>query len=689
MVNRKRKVEAIPEPVASRGWFFRNAWPAPLALAVLTALVYVRSLAGPILEWDDNVFYFQDARLEHLSWQNVWRILTESFYAAFHPITTLTYAFDRSVWGTWVPGFHITQLVFYVGGVLAVYYLFARILRWRAGAFVGAAIFATHAIHVESVAWLASRKDVVCLVFYALTVLAYIHYAASPKIRWGPYVLTLVLAAAAMLSKGYAIVLPGILIAYDLCFAPRISRRQVLDKVPFIVLAVVAGILTLVSASEEHALSSSTLTGERRLALLAKVFALYGGHIVLPVHLSAYYTVAGEPIGPLAGLGVLLLVALVAAFLVLRRSMPSVAFAIALYLIPFGIVMNVASTLRLWMTDRYAFFPTIGAALIPVALAASVYGRRAGARSQAPPRAARRALAVLAALAIVLYSVLTMARVEVWTTRAKLWSDTVRREYHLRGSGLVTAEDLREVPHLRSKSTVPINGLLSAYASAGKDAEANAISALVTRGAGPGDLEAQWMTAAKALDEGKPEEALRRFQPIATGGTWVAPRATIYMGIAQDRMGDTLASAHTFDRGLELYRRSGQSPTEALFAIGAMYFKKGSYAKAAGWYRRAHEASPRDATVAYNLGRALEEGGDVTGAMQLYDRIVTGGIPVSPRDQVTVPDVYCEMGRAMDRIGRRQEAIAQFQKVLQLAPGYPQREAILARIAYLRGTPAH
>ena len=138
---------------------------APLALVLLTALVYARSLGVPIHDWDDHVYFFRDVRVEHPSAENVGRILVEPFFSNYHPVTTLTIAFDRAVWRTWVPGFHLTHLFFYAGGVLGIYLLFARILRRRAEAFVGAAIYAVHAVHVESVAWLASRKDVVCLFF--------------------------------------------------------------------------------------------------------------------------------------------------------------------------------------------------------------------------------------------------------------------------------------------------------------------------------------------------------------------------------------------------------------------------------------------------------------------------------------------------------------------------------------------
>ncbi|HKW51962.1 MAG TPA: glycosyltransferase family 39 protein, partial [Candidatus Eisenbacteria bacterium] len=275
--------------------------------------MYARSMLVPVHDWDDYVYIFRDSRLGHLSVANLLRILTQPFFANFHPITTLTYAFDRAVWGTWVPGFHVTQLAFYIGGVVGLYFLFARLLGWRPGAFVAAAIFATHTIHVESVAWLASRKDVVCLFFYALALNTYARYAGSSPPRWGSYVLTFVASAAAMLSKGYAVVLPAAFFAYDLCFSGRITRRQILDKLPFLVIAAAAILLTTNAQDRDSALIQPGLPLVARAALLAKIFALYVGRALLPVRLSAFYAVGGEPPGgPIVLIGVLLGIALLA-----------------------------------------------------------------------------------------------------------------------------------------------------------------------------------------------------------------------------------------------------------------------------------------------------------------------------------------------------------------------------------------
>ena len=672
--------------LARRSIFARYPWLAPAGLVLLTAAVYARSLAVPILDWDDYVYLFRDARLEPLSTANLWRILTQSFFANFHPITTLTFAFDRAVWGTWAPGFHITHLAFYIGGVVALYFLFARLLGSRAAAFAAAAIYAVHTIHVESVAWLASRKDVVCLFFYALSLLTYVRYATRPKGGAASYALSFVLAAAAMLSKGYAVVLPAVMLAYDFCYSARLTRRQLLDKLPFLALCVGAIFLTVHAQDRDTALIQSTMTIGRRVALLAKIFALYFGKTLLPVGLSAFYVVAGKPIeGALAFLGAVAAAGCVMGFFLWRRSIPAAAFGLALFLLPLGTVMNFIYTLRIWMADRYLFFPTIGLCLTGVALAASIGG---GGKTRSRSNASRGMLAAAAALLISLYSALTVARIGIWTNPVALWSDVLRKDLGLTGSGAITADQLRGAADLRSVPSVAVMSLVHAYESAGNPDEGQKINNLLGRSAIGGVEEREMAAARDDLEAGRNTEAMARLKPIAEGGSWLAPQATIWIGVAQNRMGDEEASRITLNRAIELYRKSGQPATDAFFGIGAMEFNKGNYAKAAEWYRRAHQESPREAKAAFYLARSLEESGNPTEAMGLYKQIADGALPILPGSQFTVLDVFSQMEVIAERGGRNQEAIGYLEEILKRAPNHPQRAVILARIASLRGTPA-
>jgi len=666
----------------------RRPWVAPAALVLLTALVYARSMLVPVHDWDDYVYIFRDSRLEHLSIANLMRILTEPFFANFHPLTTLTYAFDRAVWGTWVPGFHLTQLAFYIGGVVGLYFLFARLLGWRPGAFVAAAIFATHTIHVESVAWLASRKDVVCLFFYALALNSYVRYAGSPSFRWGTYLLTFVLSVAAMLSKGYAVILPAAFLAYDLCFSGRITRRQLLDKLPFLAIAAAAVLLTTNAQDRDSALIQTGPPAVARVALLAKIFALYVGRALLPVRLSAFYAVGGEPAeGPIVFIGALLAIALFVGFFSLRRKSPAAAFGIALFLLPLATVMNFFFTLRIWMTDRYLLFPTIGASLALVALAAPLFRPRGADRAPARRNPIRGWLAAAAILTIGLYSVLTYVRIGVWTSSVSLWSDVLRKDLDLPGSGPVTGRELSGSPKIGLVANGPLMGLVHAYLWEGNTEEANQVASLVGRTAGAGADDSELTLAQQDLDAGRPEDALRRLRPIAQGKTWVAPLATIWIGAVEKRMGNEEASRQTIRDGIERYHKSGQPATDGLILVGTAAFRHGDFRQAAEWYGLAQQESPREAKAAFHLGRALEESGDVPKAMQLYKQIAGGELRLLPDAQFTVLDVYLQMAVAAQRIGHRQEAVGYFEEVLRRSPNHPKRDAILAQIKQLNGPP--
>jgi hypothetical protein len=683
---KRRRSDRRPsaDAAAPRTASFGPPWAAPAALALFTLALWIRSLAVPIHEWDDSVYLFRDARLDRFTLEHLRLILTQPFYANFHPLTTLTYAFDRVVWGTWVPGFHITQLLFYAGGVLGLYFLFERLLRSRAAALAGAAIYAAHTIHVESVAWLASRKDVVCLFFYAPALLAYIRYRDEPGRRRAWYIASLLFATAAMFSKGYAVILPAALLAYDFCFTGRIDRRNVTDKIPFFVVAAVAVYLTVQAQGREGALVHSSLEMSRRVALLAKVLALYAGRSLLPVDLSAFYTIAAEPLGLMPIFGFLVATALVAAFLFLRRDVPAAAFGIALFALPLATVMNVYFRLPIWMADRYLFLPTVGSTLALVAVGSALARSTRG--SERPRGGARRGILPAAAvLVIALYSALTFARIGLWTSRVALWSDVVRKELHLGGSGPVLADDIARVTNLRFAATTPISSLARAYEVTGNVTEGKRINELLAGAAGgAGGVEGEMTLAQKDLAEGRPAEAVRRLQPIASGGSWLSPLATMWIGVAEGQLGNREAGRQTILRGVELYRKTGQPATDGLLSAGGMEFNRGNYAEAATWYGLAVRESPREANPNYYFARALEEQGKLPEAMAIYKRIVSGELPTQTGSTVTLFDVYLQMGSVEQKQGDLRGAIPYAEEALRRSPDPAKREEVRIWVESLR-----
>jgi len=693
--------------------FLDRPWVAPSLLILFTLALWARSLAVPIIGGDDYVYFFRDARLEHLTGAKIWAILTQPFFANFHPFTTLTFALDRAVWGSWVPGFHITHVFFYTGGVVGIYFLFARVLRSKSAALIAAGLYAAHTVHVESVAWLASRKDVVCLFFYAMTLLAYTRYVdrTSPQAgrgsrgagaqagthaheannhnaatAWAFYALSILLAGIAMLSKGYAVALPVVVLAYDLCFTQRLTTRQILDKIPFIGLALMTIALTVHAQDRDSALVQVAMNTEQRLALLAKVFALYVSHSIVPIHLSAFYTVGGKPVeGPIVLVGILLALALLIAFFVLRRSQPAIAFGIALFLGPLPTVMNFHYTLRIWMTDRYLFFPTIGSCLAIVASVMAFAKSRARSAKRAP---ALRPAAYVGAAAIVLYAGLTFARIGIWTNSITLWSDTLRRELHLPGSGPVTSQDFQGRGDLGSSAGGPLMSLVESYRTAGMKAAADSLQEIHDRIAGGGGEYTVLADARKDLDAGNYDAVITRLKPLAENeGSWIAPDALLLVGVAQSHLGQAAASEQSIQRAFALSKAKGRPATDGYLTLGSMEFRAKNFPKAIEWYRAAYRESNQDAKAAFHLGRALEESGQFDEAMGLYQRIAKGELPILPESQFTMYDVLLQMAVAAERMGKPQDAIADFQRAIQLQPNDARRPAIEAQITALQTSP--
>jgi tetratricopeptide (TPR) repeat protein len=350
--------------------------------------------------------------------------------------------------------------------------------------------------------------------------------------------------------------------------------------------------------------------------------------------------------------------------------------------------MNIFFTLAVWMTDRYLLFPTIGSSLAIVAIPASFYLKRGAAGSAVRARALRRILAVAAALVIGLYSASTVARIGVWTSGLNLWSDVLRKQLNLGGSGPVTAGELSSLDSRRFVDPRPLICLRQAYDSMGNTAEAERLGSIRDRVRGGGDVINEMRFAREDLTAGRIEDALRRLKPIAEGKTLFAPLALFRMAVAEEELGDDESSRDTMRRALALYREHGQSAIAAYMEAGTTEYLRLKFSKAAEWYRLAYRESPSDADAAFHLGLALEEIGNRPEAIQLYKKIVAGDLIISPTSKITITDVYLQMGVAAEKLGHLREALGYFEETLRRSPNHPRRKAIQDRIAALRSVPS-
>lgn len=342
-------------------------WPlllVSLVLAFATVSAYLNVSDSSFLGLDDSD-YVTDNRpvLNGLSWSGVQWAMTSRHAQNWHPLTWLSHMTDVSLFGAWAGGHHCVNLGFHVLNTVLLLWL----LRYTTGrlgpsAFV-AALFALHPLHVESVAWVAERKDVLSTFFLFATMLTYAWYVK----KTGPfrYAAVLVLFALGLTAKPMLVTLPVLLLLFDYWPLERLELNwasvQVcaVEKLPLITLSVASSVITLV-AQQGAIAPLQRVTMAMRLTNAVTTYGVYIAQMLWPSHLSIYYAYpAAPPFAKAAGVLALLAAATLAALWAGRRY-KYVATGWFWYLLTLVPVIGIVQVGEQAHADRYTYVPLIG-----------------------------------------------------------------------------------------------------------------------------------------------------------------------------------------------------------------------------------------------------------------------------------------------------------------------------------------
>lgn len=291
-----------------------------------------------------------------------------SVHAGFwHPLTWISLMFDSQMYGLDAGGYHITNLILHVLSALLLFWLFNRMtgVIWK-GAFV-AAFFALHPFHVESVAWIAERKDVLSAFFWMLSLCLYVYYTEKPDIR--RYLLVIFSFACALMSKSMVVTLPVVMILLDYWPLGRFQANkghlilwQLREKISFFILSIVASMAQLhiwdaPSAKEIFSFGS-------RLANASIVFVTYLESIFYPhdIYLFRPFNLQ-HPGGQLLGALLLICVISILAVIMMKR-LPHLLVGWFWYAITILPVIGITSNGVYWMNEHYTYLPSIGIGII-------------------------------------------------------------------------------------------------------------------------------------------------------------------------------------------------------------------------------------------------------------------------------------------------------------------------------------
>ena len=335
-------------------------------LAAATLLVYFRTFHYQFVFYDDNTFVYENPVVQaglKLS-SVVWAFGLH--FANWHPLTWLSYLVDAQLFGMNAGAFHLVNVLLHTASVVLLFLALFRMTGrlWRCA--LVAAIFALHPLHVESVAWVAERKDVLSTCLEMIALLLYARYAGHPTVK--RYLLVSLVFALSLMAKPMLVTFPFILLLLDYWPLRRIEwpprwraqRWVLLEKLPLLAMSVAASILTVVAQRQYGTVASLDGTSVwTRIANSALGYVLYIKQAFWPANLGVLYP-AVTPVSRAPELALLVLVVVTAAVVILARSRPYLFTGWFWYLgmlVPVIGLVQVGAQSR---ADRYMYVPLVG-----------------------------------------------------------------------------------------------------------------------------------------------------------------------------------------------------------------------------------------------------------------------------------------------------------------------------------------
>jgi tetratricopeptide (TPR) repeat protein len=538
---------------------------------------------------------------------------------------------DCQLYGLHPSGHHLSNVLLHIATVSALFLVLRRMTGafWRS-AFV-AAVFAIHPLRVESVAWVAERKDVLSGLFFMLTLGAYVRYARRAW-SWRNYGLVIFLLAMGLMCKPMLVTLPVVLLLLDYWPLHRVASpgRLVMEKLPLLALSAGSCVLTL-SAQNEAMSSTASISLPLRLANALATCMIYPGQMVWPAGLAVYYPFprGGLPPWEVALAGTLL-AGISAAAWAQRRKQPWLLMGWAWYLVMLLPVIGIIQVGGQAHADRYTYLPQIGIYVALTWLAADL-------------RVSRMIFGSLMAGVLAVLMVCGWKQTAYWQDSQTLWRHTL---------ACTTGND---VAHLNLGADLARRGDVD-------EAITHYRKALETN---PGNAQAHFNLGNSLRKKASIGQAIAEYQMALEINPHHA-QACNNLGTLLFQEGQLQDALTQFQKALEIQ----PDYAEAHYNLGLTLHKEGHLEEAIAHYEKAAQIQPNYAECHYNLGNVFDQQGRLDEAIVQFQQ----ALGIKPG----YADAEENLGNAFLHKGNGSEAITHFQKALELEPLNPSLQSNLA-----------
>jgi protein O-mannosyl-transferase len=576
-------VQSASLPKANRSWFTLGVC---VSLAVLTWIVFGQTLWHDFVNYDDPRYVYENTKITGgLSISGIAWAFTHIHSMNWHPLTTISHMLDCQLYGLKAGGHHFTNVLLHS---IAAALLFIALQQmtgafWRS-AFV-AALFTIHPLRVESVAWIAERKDVLSGVFFMLTLLAYVQYVRLPSV--GRYLVMIFVFACGLMSKPMLVTSPFVLLLLDYWPLDRIRDqlwKRVLEKLPLIALSAGSSIATFLAQKGAVGWTEELPMLERINNAVVSYF-LYIWQMLCPVNLAVFYPHPENrlPLWEIIS-SLLVLICITTVAIALRKQRP---YFITGWLWYLGMLVPVIGLVQVgWQgrADRYTYLPQIG---LYIAITWAVVELTVLWRYQRT---------ILSTAAILVIGVLSLrAGVQTWYWRD---SETLFRHALAVTTNNDVAENNLGIVFLRQGRLDEAISLLQAAVDLRSDnspAHENLAKALLQKGQvadalihyrkllelQPDNIEVHNIVGTVLIQQGRMREGVEEWQKVLAiqpdNGNAMSNLAWVFATSPDDSLRDGAKAVHLAEEALRI---SGRRIPIIFRTLAAAYAERGEFSKA-------------------------------------------------------------------------------------------------------------
>ena len=652
-----------------------------LGLAVAIAVVYGPVRGFEFVEMDDPAYVRDNGAIQNgLNWPAVQWAFTSGHCSNWHPLTWLSHTVDWNLFGNNPAGHHLVAVLFHMANTLLLFCILKKMTSaiWRS-AFV-AALFGLHPLHVESVAWISERKDVLSTFFWMLTMWAYVRYAemrAGGQVRKREsgsspsrslshfltfYSLALLFFALGLMCKSMLVTLPFVLLLLDFWPLRRaMSGKLLLEKIPFFLLTVLSSTATYLAQNKGGAVASL-----HKLALgprVANAFISYAAYIknfLWPKNLAPLYPHPGQWPASYVAVSIMVLLLMTAIIFWQRARRPFLAVGWLWFL---GTLVPVIGLVQIGVhayADRYTYVPLIGLCIMVAWGVPELIARWPGRKLF---------LTVSTTAVLIACMVLTRKQISYWQNTGTLFAHELEAAaeneiahdtlgYFLARQGKIdeAIAHYRRALQLNSDYTVAHNNLAFAYSQQHRLDEAIAEYTMSLQRK-PDDAQVENNLATAYADQAKWDNALLHYAKAA-GIDPQNAEAHYNWALALSRIGKLDDAIQHYNEAI----RIRPDYADAHGNLGNLLLRQGKIAEAREQYLISLKWKPNDVTAHNNLGSTYIRENKFAEAITSYREAL--------RCNPASLQAHFNLGLALSRIGQRDAAAAEFQEALRLKPDF-------------------